>query len=109
MGADKWAQINDPAWYGSAAARDTALARLPRVLVAPRPGFSIEGADVLDLDPQHAEVSSSAARSGSDHYVAPSARRRLVVDAMNVIGTRPDGWWRDRDGAARRLIAALQP
>ncbi len=27
---------------------------------------------------------------------------------MNVIGTRPDGWWRDRDGAARRLLARLQ-
>jgi uncharacterized protein YaiI (UPF0178 family) len=26
------------------------------------------------------------------------------IDAMNVIGSRPDGWWRDRDGAARRLI-----
>lgn len=27
---------------------------------------------------------------------------------MNVIGSRPDGWWRDRDGAVRRLLAALQ-
>jgi len=27
----------------------------------------------------------------------------LVVDAANVIGTRADGWWRDRAGAARRL------
>lgn len=32
----------------------------------------------------------------------------LVVDAMNVIGSRPDGWWRDRDGAVRRLVARLQ-
>ncbi len=30
------------------------------------------------------------------------------VDAMNVIGARPDGWWRDRDGAARRLVEAVQ-
>jgi predicted RNA-binding protein with PIN domain len=29
-----------------------------------------------------------------------------IVDAMNVIGTRPTGWWRDRDGAVRRLVAA---
>src|SRR4051812_48397941 len=28
----------------------------------------------------------------------------LFIDAMNVIGSRPDGWWRDRDGAIRRLI-----
>jgi hypothetical protein len=27
----------------------------------------------------------------------------LVVDAANVIGSRPTGWWRDRPGAARRL------
>ena len=26
------------------------------------------------------------------------------IDASNVIGSRPDGWWRDREGAARRLI-----
>jgi hypothetical protein len=30
-----------------------------------------------------------------------------VVDAMNVIGSRPDGWWRDRDGATRRLIGQV--
>jgi predicted RNA-binding protein with PIN domain len=34
--------------------------------------------------------------------------RRLIVDGNNVIGSRPDGWWRDRAGAARRLIASLQ-
>lgn len=28
----------------------------------------------------------------------------LIVDAANVVGSRPDGWWRDRPGAARRLI-----
>ncbi|HUF84643.1 MAG TPA: NYN domain-containing protein [Acidimicrobiia bacterium] len=33
---------------------------------------------------------------------------RLLVDGMNVIGSRPDGWWRDRDGAARRLFERLR-
>ena len=28
----------------------------------------------------------------------------IVVDAMNVIGCRPDGWWADRDGALIRLV-----
>lgn len=32
----------------------------------------------------------------------------LVVDAANVVGSRPDGWWRDRAGAARRLLTSLQ-
>ena len=31
----------------------------------------------------------------------------LIVDAMNVIGSRPDGWWRDRQGAIRRFVAQL--
>ena len=29
--------------------------------------------------------------------------RSLIVDGANVVGSRPDGWWRDRAGAARRL------
>jgi hypothetical protein len=32
----------------------------------------------------------------------------LLIDAANVIGSRPDGWWRDRAGAAARLVAALE-
>ena len=35
------------------------------------------------------------------------SRVELVVDAANVVGSRPDGWWRDRPGAAARLVAAL--
>ena len=30
-----------------------------------------------------------------------------MVDAMNVIGSKPDGWWKDRDGALARLVDAL--
>ncbi|MEV6753353.1 NTP pyrophosphohydrolase [Streptomyces sp. NPDC051214] len=30
-------------------------------------------------------------------------RTLLVVDAANVVGSVPDGWWRDRHGAAERL------
>lgn len=38
---------------------------------------------------------------------APSMFDVLYVDAMNVIGSRPDGWWRDRDGAVTRFVASL--
>jgi 8-oxo-dGTP diphosphatase len=31
----------------------------------------------------------------------------IVVDAANVIGSQPDGWWRDRTGTARRLVDQL--
>lgn len=33
---------------------------------------------------------------------------RWVVDGMNVIGARPDGWWRDRHAAMVRLVAQLE-
>ena len=33
---------------------------------------------------------------------------RWVVDGMNVIGTRPDGWWRDRHAAMVRLVDRLE-
>ncbi len=31
----------------------------------------------------------------------------LLVDAANVVGSRPDGWWRDRAGATTRLLRRL--
>ncbi|EYR62577.1 hypothetical protein N866_07340 [Actinotalea ferrariae CF5-4] len=31
----------------------------------------------------------------------------LVVDVANVVGARPDGWWKDRAGAAERLMVQL--
>lgn len=33
--------------------------------------------------------------------------RVLVVDGANVVGSRPDGWWKDRAGAARKLHERL--
>jgi hypothetical protein len=33
----------------------------------------------------------------------------LLVDIANVMGSRPDGWWRDRAAAATRLLIALEP
>jgi len=32
----------------------------------------------------------------------------LVIDAANVIGSRPTGWWRDRPGAARAFVARVR-
>lgn len=33
---------------------------------------------------------------------------RWIVDAMNVIGARPDGWWKDRHAAMARLTRQLE-
>ena len=38
-----------------------------------------------------------------------AAQIRVFVDGNNVMGSRPDGWWRDRAGAARRLVAEIIP
>ena len=32
----------------------------------------------------------------------------LVIDAANVIGSRPTGWWRDRPGAAGRFVEQVR-
>ena len=33
---------------------------------------------------------------------------RYIVDGMNVIGTRPDGWWKNRDAAMAKLVDRLE-
>jgi predicted RNA-binding protein with PIN domain len=37
----------------------------------------------------------------------PAPTSVVVVDGANVVGSRPDGWWKDRAGAARRLHERL--
>jgi hypothetical protein len=32
----------------------------------------------------------------------------LLIDAANVVGSRPTGWWRDRAGAARALTERVR-
>jgi hypothetical protein len=90
MGADKWAQVLDPAWYGSVAARDEAVARLPRVLVAPRHGHRPEiaghGAELLDLPDHLGEVSATAVRDG--HH---RARAWLLPEAA-AYAARTGAW-----------------
>ena len=75
VGADKWAQLLDPAFYdGSVAARDDALARLPPVAVAPRPPHPVpSGALVLVIAPEVAEASSTAVRHGRREWMLPEA------------------------------------
>jgi hypothetical protein len=78
MGADKWAQVLDPAWYeGSAAARDAAVAALPRVLVAPRGGMVPDGVELLAVPDDLRHVSASAVRAAgaaADRWLVPEAR-----------------------------------
>jgi hypothetical protein len=81
MGADKWAQVQDPAFYdGSHAARDAAVARLPELALAPR---GTDDAGHLDVDPDLRHVSSTAARAGARELMVPEARE---------IDERPGAW-----------------
>ncbi|WP_166355049.1 NUDIX hydrolase [Phytoactinopolyspora limicola] len=59
--------------------------------------------DALPLHPAFGKLWPAIREQAFRHLV-------LVVDAANVVGSRPDGWWRDREGAAERLhdkLAAL--
>ena len=74
MGADKWAQVVDPVWYGgSVAARDAALASLPRVAVAPRGSLPVPAELALSLPEHLGEVSSTAVRRGRVDWAADPA------------------------------------
>jgi len=39
--------------------------------------------------------------------VTEPAPERMIVDGMNVLGSRPDGWWRDRPAAMERLTRRI--
>lgn len=76
VGADKWAQVLDPAWYADETTRDAAVASLPHVALVPRPPHEPlatrpSAMTVLELaDPSLAEVSSTAVRSGRVEWAA---------------------------------------
>jgi hypothetical protein len=75
VGADKWLQVIAPEWYaGSGAARDAAIARLPRrVLVVPRAEVRPSGVELLEVEEHHTLASSTLARDGHRHLMAPEA------------------------------------
>ncbi|GAA4264547.1 NUDIX hydrolase [Frondihabitans peucedani] len=60
--------------------------------------------DTVDDLPLHPGFASSWARL-RDLVTTPL---HLVVDSANVVGSKPDGWWRDRVGATDRLAVALE-
>lgn len=93
LGADKWAQLVDPIWYGgSAATRDEAIARLPLALVVPRPPFALpaplpERVQPLRISEELLEVSSTAVRAGRREWMAAEAAE---FDERTGAWTDPD-------------------
>lgn len=93
MGADKWAQVADPEWYGGRVARDEALAALPLLAVAPRPGAEVpDGAVVLEVEPTHGSVSSTAARAGAHDLMAPEAAAFAAATGAWIDAERYARW-----------------
>ena len=60
-------------------------------------------ADAIDDRPLHPGFASSWDQLRAVLGIRPA----VVVDVANVMGSTPDGWWRDRAGAADRLIARI--
>lgn len=54
--------------------------------------------------PLHPGFAASWPRLRGDLFRDPV----VIVDAANVVGSRPDGWWRDRPAAAARLVERLE-
>lgn len=83
MGADKWVQVLDPAWYPDANTHQRAVASLPHVALVPRPPhdlvhLAVRPHTVLELnDTTLGEVSSTAVRLGRAEWAARPDRDRL--------------------------------
>lgn len=94
MGADKWIQIQDPAWYnGDLATRDAAMARLPEPAVAPRPPLPVPADHRLELAAEIVEgVSSTEARAGRIELMAPAARRFADTSGAWIEPDRYERW-----------------
>ncbi len=79
MGADKWAQVNDPVWYDDDPdERDRVLSRLPRIAVAPRAGVVVPASIALPVPAHIDEVSSTAVRAGRIEWAAGHEPSREV-------------------------------
>lgn len=105
VGADKWAQVLDPVWYGgSATARDRAVAALGTVALAPRadprtaarlphpePGHLAVRIVELDVHPDHHGVSATAVRAGRREWMVPEA---AAFDVRTGAWSDPDRYRR---------------
>ncbi len=95
MGADKWEQLHDPAFYGdSTDARDAALAALPTPAVVDRPPRFAPPEHRLDVHPGHHPVSSSDVRAGRHDWMAPEAAAFDAATGAWSDPARYDAWLR---------------
>ena len=78
---------------------------------APRPLETVANNESLELrwvpETRVAELPLMPAFAEAWEAGLRSEPVELVVDVANVLGSRPDGWWRDREGATSRLLDEL--
>ena len=74
VGADKWAQLHDPAFHPVGRVVAAALAKLPTPLIVPRPPWDTPDEHRLDVPAHLAEISATAVREGRLDWMAPEAR-----------------------------------
>ncbi|GAB2607293.1 NUDIX hydrolase [Pseudactinotalea suaedae] len=86
------------------------------VLARTDPGLHVEATDAESLEIRWVPMADVADRrllpafgdAWPDLRAMLDVDLQVVVDAANVVGSRPDGWWRDRRGAAERLLGSLE-
>jgi len=101
MGADKWHPVLDVRYYdGSGAARDAAVARLPRLAIAPRPPLEVPPELLLEVEDRYADMSSSRARAGARDQMVPEAAE---FDRRTGAWTDPARYERWLEDAGRAL------
>jgi 8-oxo-dGTP pyrophosphatase MutT (NUDIX family) len=74
-------------------------------VIADRESLALSWVPVAEVDalPLHPGFGASWPALRAAIETAP----HVVVDAANVVGSVPDGWWRDRAGAAERLLSSV--
>lgn len=94
VGADKWWQIQDPAWYDDdPAARDAAMARLPTLAIVARDGLTVPDEHRLDVPGGRTEdVSSTRAREGAVELMTAAARAFADRTGAWIEPDRYDRW-----------------
>ena len=75
LGADKWAQLKDLAFYKDEAHMQDCLRRLPRLAVAPRNNIPVPEEILLSVSEEISLISSSGVRQGKFEWMTDEAKK----------------------------------
>ena len=75
LGADKWAQLQDLAFYKDEAHMRDCLGRLPRLAVAPRNNIPVPEEILLKVSEEISPISSSVVRQGKFEWMTEEAKK----------------------------------